>query len=77
MIKKIKTELIYFSVLLIILALLMHPDLLSSPLDRLQLMSEKENYFHPLLWASLIYMAIGLIRLIFKYLFYLKNRNKK
>jgi len=77
MIKKIKTELIYFLVLLTILASLMHPDLLSSPLNRIQLISEQENYFHPILWTFLIYVAIGLIRLIFKYLFYLKNRNNK
>ena len=77
MIKKIKIELVYFLVLLIALASMMHPDLLSTPLDRLQMMSEKENYFHPILWTSLIYMTIGLIRLIFKYLFYLKNRNKE
>ena len=38
MIKKIKYELIFFIVLLIILALIQHSDLLSEPMDRLNLM---------------------------------------
>lgn len=77
MIKKIKTELIYFISILIILALFQHSDLLTSPLERIDTMSQKENYFHPLLWTSIVYLAIGLIRLIIKSLFYLKNRNKR
>lgn len=77
MIKKIKIELLTFTLILIILALFMHQDLLTSPLDRFSLMSEKENYLHPLLWTFVIYFAIGFLRLIFKYVFYLKNRNKK
>ena len=77
MIKKIKIELIIFAALLIVLALFMHSDLLTSPSDRLELMSQKENYLHPLLWTFIIYTIIGFLRLLFKYVFYLKNRNKK
>jgi len=77
MINKIKIELIYFSILLIILALFMHQDLLTTPLDRFSLMNEKENYLHPITWTFIIYFIIGMFRLIFKYVFYLKNRNKK
>ena len=76
MIKKIKIELLIFVTLLIVLALFMHSDLLTAPLDRLNLMSEKQNYLHPILWTSIIYTIIGFIRLIFKYVFYLKNRKK-
>jgi len=74
MIKKIKIELIYFSVLLIILALVMHSDLISNPSERIELMSQKENYFHPLLWTSIIYLIIGLIRMIFNFLLRFKNK---
>jgi len=77
MIKKIKIELLYFISILIILALFMHQDLLTSPLDRISLMNEKENYLHPILWTSIIYSIIGILRLVLKYAFYLKNRNKK
>jgi len=77
MIKKIKLELLYFSLLLIVLALSMHPDLITTPLDRLDLMNQKENYLHPIFWTSIIYTMIGVLRLILKYVFYLKNRNKK
>jgi len=77
MIKKIKLELLYFSLLLILLALSMHQDLMTAPLDRLDLMSQKENYLHPIFWTFIIYSIIGIFRLILKYVFYLKNRNKK
>ncbi|MCW8894720.1 MAG: hypothetical protein OQK48_09330 [Sulfurimonas sp.] len=76
MIKKIKIELIYFTCILIILALFQHSDLLTSPLARIDAMVQKENYFHPLLWTSIVYLVVGLVRFIVKFLFYLKNRNK-
>lgn len=66
MIKKIKIELIYFCAILLILALLQHSDLLHSPLQRANLMMEKENYFHPLLWAFVVYVVIGFFRLVVK-----------
>lgn len=77
MIKKIKIELIYFFVILLILALLQHSDLLYSPIARVILMAEKENYLHPLLWASVVYIIVGLFRLIVKYILFIKNRNRK
>lgn len=76
MIKKIKNELLLFTLLLIILAVLQHSDLLISPMDRINLMLDKENFSHPLLWTSILYFILGFIRLIIKYLFYLKNRNR-
>ena len=76
MIKKIKIELIYFTVILLVLAVLQHSDLLHSPLERINLMVEQGNYLHPLLWTFAVYAVVGLIRLIVKYMLYLKNRNK-
>ncbi|MDD3451973.1 MAG: hypothetical protein PHY84_07685 [Sulfurimonas sp.] len=63
--------------LLLILALLQHPDLLSSPLERAARMTEKGNFIHPFLWTSGVYLAVGLVRLVVKYALYLKNRKKK
>ena len=77
MIKKIKIELIYFTLILILLAVLQHTDLLTSPLERIDAMTQKENFLHPLLWTSIVYLVVGLLRLILKYILYLKNRNKK
>lgn len=76
MIKKIRIELLYFLAILIVLAILQHSDLLTAPLERINTMTQKGNYFHPLLWSSIVYVIIGLIRLIVKYLFYLKNKVK-
>lgn len=77
MIKKITTELIYFSVLLLILSILQHSDLLSSPLQRVSLMAEQGNFLHPLLWTSAIYILIGFVRLIIKFIVFLKNRKRR
>jgi hypothetical protein len=66
MIKKIKIELIYFCAILLILAALQHSDLLYSPMARITLMAEKENYFHPLLWTSVVYVVVGFFRLVVK-----------
>lgn len=76
MIKIIKNELIYFLLILFVLALLQHSDLLHSPLERIDLMVGKGNYLHPLLWTSAVYITIGLLRAIVKYLLYLKNKNR-
>ena len=76
MIKKIKIELIIFIAILIILAILQHSDLLTSPIDRIELMVQKENYFHPLLWTSVVYLVIALLRLVIKYVIYLKRKIK-
>lgn len=76
MMKKITTELLYFMALLLILALMQHPDLLSSPIERMARMAEKGNFIHPFLWTSGVYLVVGLVRLIVKYALYLKNRKK-
>jgi hypothetical protein len=76
MIKKLKIEFLYFIILLLILTILLHSDLLTSPQYRIELMIEKENYFHPLLWTSLVYLVIGLLRLVIKYIIYLKRKIK-
>lgn len=76
MIKKIKIELIYFLAILLLLSVLQHSDLLSSPIQRASLMMERGNFLHPLLWTSIIYIIILALRGVVKFLFYLKNRNK-
>ena len=76
MLKIIKYELIYFLIIVLVLALFQHSDLLHSPLIRVNSMIEKGNYLHPLLWASVVYIVVGLIRLIAKYVLFIKNRKK-
>ena len=56
-----KEALIYLGTLLI-LALVMHIDLLSDPLSRLSTMQEKGNYFHPFIYSFFIYAIILILR---------------
>lgn len=67
MIKILKTELIYFVSILIVLALLLHSDLLTSPLDRFQEMQQHSNYLHPFIWSAIVYFPILIIRVIVRF----------
>ena len=58
----IKKELLYYLLTLLVLALVMHSDLLNNPLARLETMDEKGNYFHPFLYSFFIYAAFLFIR---------------
>ena len=73
MIKIIKLELLYYVAIVVILALLQHPDLLTSPLTRLNQMQNTQNYFHPLFWASILYLLVGMFRGLFAVMSKLKN----
>ena len=58
----IKKELLIYLATLLILALIMHSDLLSDPLSRLGLMQDKGNYFHPFLYSFIVYAVILILR---------------
>ena len=60
----LKRELLYYLLTLLVLALIMHIDLLSDPSARLTMMQEKENYFHPFIYAFIIYSVIFILRKI-------------
>jgi hypothetical protein len=42
----------------------MHPDLLSDPTVRLELMQEKGNYIHPLLYTFFVYLILYFFRAV-------------
>lgn len=58
----IKKEALIYLITLLILALIMHIDLLSDPMSRLTTMHEKGNYFHPFLYSFVIYAVIFILR---------------
>ena len=60
----IKKEIFYYLLIVLVLALIMHIDLLSDPFSRLTLMQEKENYAHPFLYSFIIYLIIFFLRKI-------------
>ena len=77
MIKKLKHELLYYLAIVIILAFIQHPDLFTAPLTRFQQMQNVQNYFHPLLWASILYLLMGVFRVLFSIVGHLKNQSYK
>jgi len=58
----LKREALYYLVILVVLALIMHIDLLSNPLSRLELMQEKDNYSHPFFYSFILYSVILVLR---------------
>lgn len=59
-----KKELLIYLSILILSALVLHPDLLTDPLKRIDMMSERANYYHPVLFSLAIYLVVGFGRLI-------------
>ncbi|QOP40982.1 hypothetical protein FJR03_04175 [Sulfurimonas marina] len=51
-----------FISLLIFLAVVIHPDLLSNLSERFSLMYERENYFHPFIYTFIVYLLLSLLR---------------
>jgi len=60
----LKKEFIYYLITLVVLALLIHSDLLSDPAARLETMKEKENYLHPFLYSFFVYFVMLVLRSI-------------
>ena len=58
----IKKEILFYLLILIVLALIAHSDLLSSPSNRFQMMFEKGNYLHPFFYSFVVYGVLLLIR---------------
>ncbi len=63
----VKKEFLYYFIIFVVLALIMHSDLLSNPSSRLENMQEKENYFHPFLYSFIVYTVILILRTIINF----------
>jgi hypothetical protein len=63
----LKREFLYYITIFVILALIMHIDLLSDPLSRLDLMKEKGNYSHPFFYTFILYSVILVLRSIINF----------
>ncbi|MDX9813784.1 MAG: hypothetical protein WC144_00755 [Sulfurimonas sp.] len=73
--KKILKELIVYIAIFIILAPIQHADLLSSPMQRVSMMVEQQNYTHPFIWVFIVYVLVGIFRIFLNYI--LKFRRPK
>jgi hypothetical protein len=73
MLRKIIKELIYYTITLVVLALLQHQDLLHTPLARIEKMQTAGNYLHPFIWALFIYTLIASFRWLFGIVMRLKK----
>ena len=63
----LKREFLYYITIFVILALIMHIDLLRDPLARLELMKEKDNYSHPFFYTFILYSVILVLRSIINF----------
>ncbi|MDQ7086008.1 MAG: hypothetical protein Q9M36_14340 [Sulfurovum sp.] len=60
--RAIKKEVVIYILMLFALTILMHSDILTHPLLRFEMMNDKENYTHPLLYTLIIYLPFLVIR---------------
>lgn len=64
----LKKEILYYLLTLLILTLIMHIDILSDPLSRIQIMQEKGNYSHPFVYSFAIYGVLLILRKIIDFI---------
>ena len=64
----LKREALIYIVMLLVLALVMHLDLLNNPVSRFEIMVEKGNYSHPFLYTFFIYAILFIIRKVLDFI---------
>ena len=62
--KRVIKELLLFTLILTVLTLIMHSDLLTDPVSRFSTMSERENFYHPFIYTSIVYFTVLFMRLL-------------
>jgi len=67
-------ELIYFTLILVILAVVQHHDLLTDPMQRFTTMQENGNYLHPFIWTAIVYSIVWIFRIIGRLILKFKNK---
>lgn len=77
MIKLLRKELIIYTALLTLLIVLIHPDMLSNPIERLSMMQDHSNYIHPLLYTFFIYLIVFFFRAIIGFIMNFFNKKSK
>lgn len=58
----LKKEFFIYLGTLFVLIIIAHSDMLSDPMARLNLMSQKENFSHPFIYSFAIYIVIFVLR---------------
>ena len=58
----LKKEFYIYLATLLVLIVIAHSDMLSDPIARFELMGQKENYSHPIIYSFAIYFVIFVIR---------------
>ena len=71
-----RKELLIYTILTLMSGLLFHPDLLTEPLQRLSLMYERSNYYHPFLFGLGVYLLVAIPRLLYFAVQKLMKRSK-
>ena len=64
----LKKEFFIYLGTLFLLIIIAHSDMLSDPIARFELMGQKENYSHPIIYSFVIYFVIFLIRKVIDFI---------
>ena len=72
----LKKEFFIYLATLFVLIIIVHSDILSNPMARLDLMAQKGNYSHPFIYSFILYFIILIIRKTIDFIANLFNRKK-
>lgn len=75
--KALKKELFIYLGTLVVLIIIVHSDILSNPSARFELMSQKENYSHPIIYSFAIYSVIFIVRKLIDFIVGLFEKKPK
>jgi len=67
-------EAVIYTGLLIVLSILMHPDLFSHAQERLAQMQERGSYYHPFIYAFIVYILLFFVRIVIKKVIFLVKK---
>jgi hypothetical protein len=59
-------EVLIYSTLLILLALLMHPDMIQDPSQRFSLLQSRGNYLHLFIYTTIVFLIVYVFRYVTK-----------
>lgn len=65
MVRVFTRELTIYITLLVVFALLIHPDLLGDPMSRVAHWIERGNFYHPFVYTFFVYLVLLLLRFFY------------
>jgi hypothetical protein len=74
--KVLLREMAIYAIILLTMAFLIHPDLLTDPAQRVEILKDRGNYLHPLVYAGVLYLFTALVRIAVRFIRRIGSKQK-